>query len=544
LLNASLEANEHHESDHTSPGPKLGNSSRTGVHRLTGEAVTGGVLSERVLVLINSAHERQSIWDVLGHDGIEFFSCHDLEQLCRELKQGAGAALLDEDFVVPAAPLKLQAVLRAQPSWSAYPLLFLSAQDGRCARVRDLTNLGQVTLLDRPIRARSLLTSVHAALDSRRRQYAAQRAIEDRDSFLAMLGHELRNPLGAISLAVKLLEGKSADGDLPREHHIIVRQLRNLTGNVDELLDVARVTRGKVSLNQELIDLGEVVRGAFETLEARAREHELSWQLEVENPSPCIRGDRQRLEQVFSNLLVNAVKYTPPGGTVTVEVRREVDTALVLVKDTGVGLSPEMCSRVFEPFAQVARSLDRAQGGLGLGLALVRSVVQLHGGAVHAESPGLSRGTSFTVRLPVAGASQVPAPNDAPPCSRVLVVEDNDDMRDLLSELLLAAGHQVTCAADGPEGLEKILASQPDIAFIDIGLPGFDGHELARRARSGGAKSWLVALSGYGEQEDRMLSGSAGFDDHLVKPVASASLDETIRRARSVDPEATGPERR
>jgi signal transduction histidine kinase/CheY-like chemotaxis protein len=506
--------------------------------------VTKASLSERVLVLVSAAHERQSILDMLRHDGIEVFLCDDVEQLCREIEKGAGAALLDERFVLSGPPRKLQALLRAQSPWSAFPLLFLGAPEGPHASARDLAKLGQVTLLDRPLRARSLLTSAHAALGGRRRQQVAERAIEDRDSFLAMLGHELRNPLGAISLAVKLLEGKSEGGALPREHHIIVRQLRNLTGIVDELLDVARVMHGKVSLNQELIDLGEVVRAAFETLEARAREHELSWQLEVESPSLWIRGDRQRLEQVLSNLLVNAVKYTPPGGTVTVAVRREEESALVVVKDTGVGLSPEMCSRVFEPFAQVARSLDRAQGGLGLGLALVRSVVQLHGGAVHAESPGLSRGTSFTVRLPVAGASQVPAPNDVPPQIRILVVEDNDDMRDLLAELLLAAGHQVTCAADGPEGLEKILSSRPDIAFIDIGLPGFDGHELARRARSGGTKSWLVALSGYGEEEDRELSVSAGFDDHLVKPVAPTRLDETIRRAGTADSGASRLERR
>ncbi|HWA74064.1 MAG TPA: hybrid sensor histidine kinase/response regulator [Polyangiaceae bacterium] len=507
--------------------------------------MTNAMPSERVLVLVNGAHERHSIREILESDGVEAVLCGDIGQLCLEIDRGVGAALLDEDFIHSGVPDELKALMRAQPSWSAYPLLFLSARDGGGLPPRELAQLGNATLLDRPVRARSLLTSVHAALGSRRRQYAAQRAIEDRDAFLAMLGHELRNPLGAISLAVKLLESKSADGVLPREHHIIVRQLRNLTGIVDELLDVARVTHGKVSLNREQLDLGEVVRGAFETLEPRAREHGLLWQLDVQAPAPSISGDRQRLEQVFSNLLVNAVKYTPPGGSVSVEVRRDEEAALVVVRDTGVGLSAEMCARVFEPFAQVARSLDRAQGGLGLGLALVRSVVQLHGGSVHAESPGLSHGTSFIVRLPPAGANQVPARHDASRSSRIVVVEDNDDMRDLLAELLVVAGHQVTSAAGGPEGLEKILSSEPDIAFIDIGLPGYDGHELARRVRSLGSKAWLVALSGFGEQEDRKRSDAVGFDDHLVKPVAAASLDETIRRAyATVESEATKLERR
>jgi CheY-like chemotaxis protein len=243
-------------------------------------------------------------------------------------------------------------------------------------------------------------------------------------------------------------------------------------------------------------------------------------------------GDRQRLEQVLGNLLANAIKYTAVGGRVDVEVFAEAESACVAVIDNGVGLAQEMLGRVFAPFTQVDSSLDRSQGGLGLGLALVQSLVSLHGGDVHASSPGLGRGCRFEVRLArVAGdqphAEQVPSSTLPTAPLRVVVVEDNEDIRELFVQSLADTGHRVTCAADGPSGLEALLTFGPDVAFVDVGLPGFDGYEVARRARAAGSRSRLVALTGYGQSEDKQRAVEAGFDEHLVKPV----LDDDLRRS-------------
>lgn len=499
--------------------------------------------SERVLVLTESGHESERVVEILSRGGVDASSCCDLDELCCELERGVGVALLAEDVLTERTFARLLSSLRAKPPWSSCPLVFFGATDGPRGPAFDLDQAGPALILERPIRARSLLAAVRTCLTTRRRQYHAQRAIDGRDSFLAILGHELRNPLGAISLAVKLLGSKTPEGARSREYRVIERQLQTITALVDDLLDAARVTHGKVSLNRERFALADVVRAAFETLEAQARKHHLSWQLQEHGPAPWVEADRQRLEQVFSNLLVNAIKYTPRGGSVSVEVRADGESAVVFVRDTGVGLSPEMCVRVFEPFTQVDRSLNRAQGGLGLGLALVRSLVQLHAGSVHAESAGPSRGTSFVVRLP-----RVPAPapratdaQETPVRQRIVVVEDNPDLCDVLTELLQSSGVQVTCAREGPTGLETVLSVAPDIALIDIGLPGFDGLELARRARSSGSKSWLVALTAYGDKQDKQLSAAAGFDDHLVKPVTNDDLEQALRRAATRFENAAGP---
>jgi CheY-like chemotaxis protein len=299
---------------------------------------------------------------------------------------------------------------------------------------------------------------------------------------------------------------------------------------------VARITTGKIVLESEKLKLLDVIQAAFSTLEGRAREQGLAYELHVDDASISVDGDRQRLEQVFSNLLANAVKYTPRGGSVRVYVETEGTLAAISVVDSGLGLAPDARQRIFEPFEQVDTSRDRAQGGLGLGLALVRSIVQLHGGTVEARSEGLGKGSTFSVRLPLLHGvvNAAPASSTQPlqvPRRSIVVVEDNADIRDLLVELLEASGHEVTCAEDGPRGLEKVLSLAPDIAFVDVGLPGFDGLELARRARASGSTTHLIALTGYGLEGDRQQSRVAGFDGHLVKPVAGADLERAILRA-------------
>jgi signal transduction histidine kinase len=486
----------------------------------------------RVLVLVKGGHEAQVTLRLLAKAGFTGVACTSVSDLCRRLAEGAGAALLAEEVFSEAALVAIQQQLAEQPAWSDFPVVvFSAATRSDKQRSAAIAALGNVTFLDRPVHVRTMIASVQSALRSRHRQYEARRAIQSRDAFLAMLGHELRNPLGAITFALSVLD-RASSAPLPREYGVIARQSRHLSRLVDELLDVARVTHGKVTLRREPLDLAEAARSAFDAFAPRARERQLSYELQVGATPLLVQGDRQRLEQVLSNLLTNAIKYTPLGGAVTLEAGQRGHEIFLAVKDTGVGLAPEMQDRVFAPFAQVDASLDRAEGGLGLGLALVRSIVLLHGGDVQAFSEGLGRGSRFELRLPkldraLPSNDGAPAPAVQPGRRRIVLVEDNADIRELFAELLQRSGHDVCLADDGPKGLEQVLKFAPHVAFVDVGLPGFDGFELARRARASGSRVRLVALTGYGQAEDRQRARDAGFDEHLVKPV----LDEDIVRA-------------
>ncbi|HEY8078719.1 MAG TPA: hybrid sensor histidine kinase/response regulator [Labilithrix sp.] len=487
-------------------------------------------LLERILVLVRGARDAQVTSDLLARAGIQGFACANVDELCARMEEGAAAALLAEEVLSREAYARLADLLARQPPWSDFPIIVIGAPTGSIDVPR---RLGNLTFLERPVRVRSMLAAVSSAIRSRRRQYEARHAIESRDRFLAMLGHELRNPLGAIRLAVAAVDARSKGAPRGRELDIIDRQSKHLARLVDDLLDVARITHGKVVLARARLDLVDAVRDAFESQEARAREHGVSYVYRACASRLWVDGDRQRLEQVFANLLTNAIKYTPRGGVITVSVEREADRGVMSVTDTGVGITPDMIGRVFDVFAQSNRSLDRTEGGIGLGLAVVRSIVSLHGGTVRAESGGPGRGSSFTVELPLTTAAQPPAPStralaaDGDEARRIVVIEDSPDIRELLVTLLELAGHEVTIAEDGPQGLACILASDPDVAFVDLGLPGFDGLEVARRARAAGSTARLVAVTGYGQSQDRKLAIEAGFDAHLTKPVG----DQDLRRA-------------
>jgi CheY-like chemotaxis protein/two-component sensor histidine kinase len=381
---------------------------------------------------------------------------------------------------------------------------------------------------------------VRGALRARQRQYDARRAIESRDQFLAMLGHELRNPLAAIRLATSLL-AQSDDPERSEHHQLVIdRQTRHLSRLIDDLLDVARVTYGKVSIRPERVQLEDVLRGCCQSLESIFQASSVSLDVRIEPPL-SLRGDRVRLEQIFSNLLQNAVKYTPRGGSVLLSAAAEATKAVVRVKDSGVGIEDVMLHRVFDLFAQADKSLDRAHGGLGIGLTLVRSLVQLHGGTVSATSAGLGRGSEFRVELPLAASdprrlnppSLVQARKTS--SARVVLVEDGDDIRDMLRELLEMEGHVVYTAQDGPTGVERILEVEPDVAFVDIGLPAFDGYEVARQVRARGSRTRLVALTGYGQSGDRAHARASGFDQHLTKPIDLVDLQGALARPSRAD---------
>jgi signal transduction histidine kinase/CheY-like chemotaxis protein len=501
------------------------------------DSTAQAALERRVLVLVSGKHESNLTQRLLREAGIFALCCDDVAALCEKLAEGAGAALLAEEVLSEPALHRVKQVLLGQPAWSDFPIVVFSANKQSDAMRAAVANaLGNVTFLDRPVKVRTMVAAVHSALRSRLRQYEGRRAIESRDNFLAMLGHELRNPLGAITFATSALARKNVVEPRPSELGVLERQARHLARLVDELLDVARVTHGKVTLERQELNLADVAKGAFESFEHKAREQELSYRLDLPEVPVLVVGDRQRLEQVIGNLLANAIKYTPRGGRVTLALSVHQDSVSLSVTDTGVGLAPEMRERVFDPFAQVDHTLDRSQGGLGLGLALVHSIVALHGGSVKAESPGLGKGCCFEVQLPRATRRDVvDAPGETPAPDihnmRVVLVEDNTDIRELFRELLQALGHQVAAAEDGPSGLQQLLAFRPDIAFVDVGLPGFDGYELARRARAFGSRARLVAMTGYGQREDKERAVSAGFDEHLVKPVQDEELRQAIARA-------------
>jgi signal transduction histidine kinase len=361
------------------------------------------------------------------------------------------------------------------------------------------------------------------------REQSASRA---KDEFLAILGHELRNPLAALSNAVAVLSeiGWNRERSEPLRQ-IVTRQMRHLSHLLDDLLDVSRAVTGKLSLRREPVDLAEVVARCTAPFRqaGAAPGHRVTLRAE---PVP-VEADPGRLEQVVANLLDNAVKYTPEGGEILVEVTRDGDSAMLRVRDTGVGISADLLSRIFDPFTQELQAIDRSRGGLGLGLALVKRLAEMHGGSVAAHSEGPGRGSEFTVRLPLSRApAAAPAAVGELPATRrrVLLIEDHADTRESLRLLLEQQGHEVEEAGDGIEGLEKLAATRPDVALIDVGLPGLDGYAIARavRTRADVGAPYLVAVTGYGQAADRRRALEAGFDAHLVKPVGADDLRRAL----------------
>ena len=370
---------------------------------------------------------------------------------------------------------------------------------------------------------------------------AAEAANRAKDEFLAMLGHELRNPLSPILTALQLMKLRGSEGS-ERERTVIERQVSHLTRLVDDLLDVSRIARGKVELKAEVVELAEVVAKAIEMTSPllEGRTHTLD--VAIARRGLAVEGDPTRLAQVISNLLTNAAKYTPPGGHITVQAREEDGEVVLRVRDTGIGIAPEVLPRVFDLFVQERQAIDRSQGGLGLGLTIVRNLVERHGGTVSASSDGPGRGSEFVVRLPMAESGapghdgQVPAEEAVVPAAstadslKILVVDDNEDGAEMLAEVLRLRGFQTRTAHDAPTALRAAAEFGPAIAFLDIGLPVMDGYELAARLRDlpGLAGVRLVALTGYGQESDREKSHTAGFHHHLVKPVDFTAIDTIL----------------
>jgi signal transduction histidine kinase len=373
--------------------------------------------------------------------------------------------------------------------------------------------------------------------DRKRAEQGLEEANWRKDQFLATLAHELRNPLAPISNALKvwpLVEQQPEEANRLRE--MMGRQVQQMVRLIDDLLDVSRITRGKIDLRTERLDLGAAVGAAVEALQPfiDARRHELTVVVPAE--PLFVEADLGRLVQVFGNLLHNAAKYTNPGGHVWLMAKREDDTAVVTVRDDGCGIPSEMLAGVFEMFAQVDQSFGRSHGGLGIGLTLVKSLVELHGGAVEARSDGPGRGSELIVRLPAAPVERASSESltlrrllPAPSPHRVLVVDDVRPSADTLALMLRGLGQAPRVVYDGDSALSAAAEFHPEIAFIDIAMPGMDGYEVARRVRSLlGHEPVLVALTGYGQDEDRRRALAAGFDHHLVKPTSVEALHEIL----------------
>ncbi len=508
-------------------------------------------LDERILVLAPIGRDAPLACELLAQAGLRGEICDGLEDLCRKIEDGTGAILVAEEALVPSGLPKLLEVFSRQPPWSAIPMVMLTRRitGAGLQTLRTLERLPKVVFLERPVRIMTLISALRGGLETRRRQYQVrdllqelERGVRHRDAFLAMLGHELRNPLTPIRTVVDILKLQNAStSEYPLAKDklqwaigVIDRQSKQLTHLVDDLLDVARVTQGRITLRNEIVGVAEIVSDSVEIAKPHfdARDHELI--LSLPSDPVAVRGDKDRLVQVLVNLLHNAAKYTEKGGRIWLSVRELDGEAVISVRDTGIGISAETLPHLFGLFTQASNSLARSQGGLGLGLALVSRLIEMHNGRVQAYSKGLGQGSEFTVWLPilsrdaqqhsVSGSSTAPAGDGAD--RRILLVDDNEDIARSVATLLEAMGYKVRIAHDSDAALHIARRFRPQAALLDIGLPNMDGYELAEHLRRehGPNSIRLIAMTGYGSDEDVQRAKDAGFVHHLKKPASVEDL--------------------
>lgn len=442
--------------------------------------------------------------------------------------------------------------MASQPAWSNLPLVILAREGSEGAGLRESIN---ATLVERPVKFRSLLSVVRAALRSRRHQYAIRdhlgeraRLVEElreadrkKDDFIALLAHELRNPLAPIRNGLQILRLATDDRDAVGQAQAMMdRQLSHMVRLIDDLLDISRISRNKMELRREGVLLSDVVASAVETARPliESAGHHLTVSLP---PEPVVLdADLTRLAQVFSNLLTNSAKYTEPGGKIELAAERRESELTVTVRDNGIGIPATALPRIFDMFSQVGRSVERSAGGLGIGLALVRGLIEMHGGTVTAESPGQGRGSTFTIRLPVVAGSVPPNAGASSngkhvPGRRVLVVDDNQDSAASMALMLRLLGDDVCIAGDGVAAVELAKTFLPQIILMDIGMPRLNGLDATRQIREQpwGKGMFIIAVTGWGQEADRERSREAGCDGHLVKPINLADLQKLVAESRA-----------
>jgi signal transduction histidine kinase/CheY-like chemotaxis protein len=494
----------------------------------------------RLLILAPTRRDAVIARSLLMPVGVPTEVCPNLHALVEKIEQGAAAVLVAEEWVTTSGNARLAEVIATQPTWSDLPVLVLTRPGADSGEVTEaVRTLGNVTLLERPLRVSTLMSAVRTALRARDRQYQIRGYVADRlrseealraadrrkDEFLATLGHELRNPLAPMQAGLQLL--KLGHITEPRSLHalqVMERLMQHLVRLVDDLLEVSRITRGLIDIQKEPLDLAGVLRTAVETSRPLTDAAQQEVIVDLPSDTVSVAGDAVRLTQVFANLLNNASKYTERGGHIWLRTWFDAGCVVISVRDDGIGIPPSQLPTVFDMFTQVDRSHRRAQGGLGIGLTLVRSLVEMHGGTVDARSEGINMGSEFIVKLPVvqerispAARSDFPAPF---PSRRILIVDDNCDAAETLGMLLSELGAIVAVANSGPEALGMLDTFNPDAILLDIGMPGMDGYEVSRQIR--GLPRYrdvlLIALTGWGQEDDRARSKGAGFDFHMVKP--------------------------
>ncbi len=495
---------------------------------------------------------------LLRREGVEILKARSgPEALELLLVHEVGLALIDVQM--PGMDgFELAELMRGTARTRRVPIIFVTAGSGDVQRRFRGYEAGAVDFLTKPIEPDVLRSKAEVFFELARQRDELRAAAEEnarlveslrdadrrKDEFLAVLAHELRNPLAPIRTGLQLLRMAPAPEVAPPARDVMERQLTHMVRLIDDLLDVSRISRGRIALRRERVTVRSVVDLAVEGSRPFLEAGRHTFLARVPEEPLELEADPTRMAQVISNLLTNAARYTPSGGRIELTVERDADRAVIRVTDNGLGIPPEMLPKVWEMFTQVNRKLERSQGGLGIGLSLVRRLVELHGGTATAESEGLLRGSTFTVRVPLATtpAARPPSPDPveraAPEGRRILVVDDNVDAAESLSILLQMSGHEVRTAHDGEAALAMVGAFRPEVVFCDIGMPGMDGYEVARRLRAleqgpraEAGRAVLVALTGWGSADDKRLAREAGFDHHLTKPIEVTDVEATLREA-------------
>jgi signal transduction histidine kinase/CheY-like chemotaxis protein len=507
-----------------------------------------GLHEQRVLLRTVTSKDAALTRTVLERAGMPAHACPSVSELASEIGRGAGTLLIAEEVLGDSAFRDVLLALQKQPPWSDLPVLILARTGADSMAVVDAMQMSaNFTVIERPIRIFSLISSVRTALRARKRQYELRSVMQGlrladqrKTEFLATLAHELRNPLAPLSTALALLQLKKLSAEAAKPHYeMMQRQVQHMARLIDDLMEVSRITRGKIELKPEVLALERVVADAVEL--SRPLLNGARHQLDLTLPADSlqVRGDRVRLTQVFSNLLNNAAKYTPAGGRIVATVTQHEGAARIGIRDNGIGIPADMLGSIFEMFVQVTETSNAAQGGLGIGLTLVKSLVELHGGTVRAYSAGSGAGSELVVTLPLASHDALAAvgsdeySNGGLISGHVLIVDDNREAADSMSILLESTGARTSVAYGGEEAIKLASAVQPSVAILDIGMPGMDGCELARRLRANPvhAGMLLIALTGWGQKEDRLRVDAAGFDHHLLKPVDFGELRALLDRS-------------
>jgi signal transduction histidine kinase/ActR/RegA family two-component response regulator len=478
--------------------------------------------------------------DILSDAGLKTTLARSPNDVLEAVRQNAAAIIAAGELLSIEVVDDLAEALSHQPPWSDIPILVV-AGGGSQGADETVLQLGNASVLARPLTLPQLLSTVRAAVRGRKRQFQLRDLLAERDDaarrkdeFLAMLAHELRNPLAPIQSAAEVLSIRAATPESANLLKIVSRQVDHLARIVDDLLDVSRITRGKITLKKRLVNVGDALTQIAAGFRPIAEKKGRRFVLETPDEPLTIDADPTRLDQMVGNALANALKFTPPDGAITLSVRRDVECAAISIKDDGIGLAREALEEVFELFAQSDRTVERGQGGLGIGLTVLRGLAELHGGSASLLSEGKGRGAELLLRLPLAtGASDEPRekrdrPHAAP--LRILVVDDNVDAAETLAMVLRVHGHEVATAENGRDGLDRARRAPPDVVICDIGMPEMDGYEFASRLRNepACASTFAVALTGYGESEDQRRAIESGFQRFLKKPVPLPELYEIL----------------